>query len=343
MITLLLVGLLAVPVRALEIQAPPAPAHVEELVPETADSFAEGLWNVIKAAISGLDGPLREAMTAGFAAAAAVMLCSLLGTIATSVSGNVINLSCCCAVAGILLNPSGSLIQLGTQTATELSEYGKLLLPVMTGALAAQGGVTASAALYTGTAFFNSLLSGFLSRLMTPMIYLFLALSVANSALQEELLRKMAEFIRWAMTWVLKIALYLFTGYITVTGAVSGSADAAAVRAAKLTISGAVPVVGGILSDASELVLVSAGTLGSAAGVYGLLTVLALFSGPFVRIGTQYALLKGVGAFCGSFGESGASALVTHFADAMGMLLAMVSTQTVLLLISTLCFMKGVG
>ena len=75
----------------------------------------------------------------------------------------------------------------------------------------------------------------------------------------------------------MKIVLYAFTGYIGFTGVVSGTTDAMAMKAAKLTISGAVPVVGGILSDASEAVLVSAGIMKNAAGVYGILAVLAIF------------------------------------------------------------------
>lgn len=334
---------LTTPVRAMDIQAPEAPDSVSDLLDEEADSFGEGLWNIIKATISQSGGALQEAMSGCLAAASAVLICSLLREVTSVLSRRTVGLACTVAVAGILLEPSASLIRLGTETATELSEYGKLLLPVMTGALASQGGMTASAALYAGTAFFDSVLSSLLSRLMVPMLYLFLALAIANSALDEDLLAKMRDFIKWVMGWILKIVLYLFTGYMTVTGVVSGTADAAAVRAAKIAISSAVPVVGGILSDASEAVLVTAGTLGSAAGVYGLLTVLALFAGPFVRIGIQYLLLKGAGALCTAFDGGNAAALVADFSGAMGLVLAMVSTQTVLLMISTLCLMKGVG
>lgn len=343
MLALMLVFALAVPANALEIQAPEAPKEAVELIGEKADSFAEGLWNVIKSAISMLDGSLREAMSVCLGAAAAVMLCSLLREVTTNLSGRAMELACSVAVAGILLKPSASLIALGLDTAVELSEYGKLLLPVMTGAMAAQGGATASVALYAGTALFDSVLSSLLSKLMVPMLYLFLALAIGNSALKEELLGKMRDFIQWIMGWVLKIVLYLFTGYMTVTGVVSGNADAAAVRAAKTAISTAVPVVGGILSDASEAVLVTAGTLGSAAGVYGILAVLAIFAGPAVRIGVQYLLLKGVGALCSAFDGGNAAGLIGDFSSAMGLVLAMVSTQTVLLMISTMCLMKGVG
>ena len=239
------------------------------------------------------------------------------------------------------MQPSNALIRLGVETVEELCEYGKLLLPVMTAAMAAQGGVTASAALYTGTALFNSLLTSVVSRLIVPMLYIYLCLSVANSAIGEEVLKNLRSFVKWLMTWCLKLVLYVFTGYMGITGVVSGSADAAAIKAAKLAISGAVPVVGGILSDASETILVSAGIMKSAAGVYGLLAILAVWIGPFLQIGIQYLLLKITAAVCGVFGVKHSVSIVQDFSGAMGFLLAMTGTVCLLLLISTVCFMRG--
>lgn len=340
---LLVLSMLIFPVNAMEFQAPEVTGQAAALMPETADSFGEGLWNVLRAAITHSDSSLREAMSVTLSALTAVLICALIRDVSGAQSSRTVELAGTVAVAGILITPSSSLISLGMETATQLSEYGKLLLPVMTGAMAAQGGMTSSAALYAGTALFDGILSSLLSGLMKPMLSLYLALSIANSALEGDLLGKMRDFIRWAIEWVLKIVLYLFTGYMTVTGVVSGNADAAAVRAAKITISGAVPVVGGILSDASEAVLVTAGSLGSAAGVYGLLAVLALFAGPFLRIGIQYLLLKAAGALSTAFDGGSTAGLINDFSGAMGLLLAMVSSQTVLLMISTMCLMKGVG
>lgn len=80
--------------------------------------------------------------------------------------------------------------------------------------------------------------------------------------------------VKNVVSWSLKTILTVFTTYMTVTGVVSGTTDAAALKATKVTISSVVPVVGGILSDASEAVLVSAGLMKNAAGIYGILAVL---------------------------------------------------------------------
>ena len=246
-------------------------------------------------------------------------------------------------IAGILLYQTGSLIRLSAQTVTELSEYGKMLLPVMTAALAAQGGAATSAALYAGTAAFNALLCSAVSGLLVPMCYGYLILSVATGAIGNELLQKLRDLVKWLMTWFLKIVLYVFTGYMGITGVVSGTTDAAALKVTKMAISGMVPVVGGLMADASESILISAGVLKNAAGIYGILALIAVWITPFLEIGIQYLLLKGTGALCAAFGSKQPADLIHDFSGAMGLMLAMTGTVCILLLISTVCFMKGVG
>lgn len=341
---LILIGLilfLSMPVSAMEIAAPSVPASVADVMPEEPETFAEGLWELTKAVL----GKVQPAITEGARVCLSVIAAALMITLLQPMAGRgkkVAELVCALSIAVILLQPTGSMIGLSIKTVRELTEYGKLLLPVMTAALAAQGGVSTSAALYTGTAVFNTFLGRLISVLLVPTVYIYLALAIANSAVGEESLKKMRDLIKWCAAWVLKAGLSLFTGFMGFTGVISGTADAAALKLTKTAISGAVPVIGGILAGASETVLVSAGILKNTAGVYGMLAVLALCLEPFARMGIQYLLLKFTAAVCGVFATKQASELIGEFSSAMGLLLAATGTICLMLLISTVCFMKGV-
>ena len=105
----------------------------------------------------------------------------------------------------------------------------------------------------------------------------------------------------------------------------------------------AIVVPDAIISDASEAVLVSAGIMKNAAGVYGLLAILAIWIGPFVQIGVQYLLLKLTAGICEMFGTKKMVGLMKNFSTAMGLTLAMTGTVCLILVISTICFMKGVS
>lgn len=336
-----LAGLLTLPVGAMEFEAPRAPAEVRSAVENHDGSLGQGLRSVLRAAADTVDGSLGEASRCCLTVCAAV----LAGSIARQLGGGgfSMELACTAAVAAALLGPSETLLREGEETILQLNDYGKLLLPVMTGALAAEGGVSASAAMYTAAAAFNSILSAAATRLLLPVCRMFLLLGAAYSAAGTAILEKMKHLLRWLTGWVLKLTLYLFTGFLAVTGVVSGTADAAALKAAKLAVTGAVPVVGSILSDAAEAVLVGAGVMRSAAGVYGVLTICALCLGPFLRIGLQYALLHAAAALCQSLDGGRSAGLVEDFSVMLGMMLAMIGTQGVMILISTVCFLKGVG
>ena len=339
---LILIGLLTLPVSAMEFTAPDAPEDVQELMPAETESFAEGLLTVIKAAIARFAPELKHAAGSCLALLAIVLLASLFNSMPGS-NVRVIRFVTTLALTLLLLGNANSMINLCTQTVQAISDYSKLLLPVMTGALAAQGGMTSATALYAGTALFNTVLTSLIAKLLVPLVYVFLALSAANSATGEQILMKMRDFVKWLMTWGLKTILYIFTGYMSITGVITGTADAAAVKAAKLTISGVIPVVGGILSDASETVIVSAGVMKNTVGVYGLLVVAAIWIMPFLQIGVQFLLLKLTAALCSVLGVKDATDLIEDFSGAMGILLGMIGAVSFLMLISMICFMKGMG
>ena len=341
-LVMLLLGSMMLPAYALDIQAPTVPEAAEDMMPAEEQTFGEGIWFVIKSAIKNL----RPDLAQGLRICLSVTVLSILTAVLRSFPGQtsmLTDMAGSIAASGLLLSSTHSLIGAASATIEQLSDYGKLLLPVMTAAIAAQGGTTSATALYSGTAIFDAFLGTMVSSLLVPMVYAFLTLAVADSILDGDILKRMRDFVKWLVTWCLKTVLYIFTGYISITGVISGTTDKAAMKAAKLTISGAVPVVGGIMSDASEAILVSAGVVKSAAGVYGLWAIIAIAIGPFLRIGVHYLLLKVMGAVCGVFASKKMSDLLQDFSSAMGLLLGMTGAVSLLFIISTVCFLKEVG
>ena len=119
----------------------------------------------------------------------------------------------------------------------------------------------------------------------------------------------------------------------------SNDSISAAVKAAKLTISSTVPVVGSMIADASETLLVSAGLIRSGVGIFGMLGVLAVSIGPFLETGLGYLTMKCTAALSASVGEKQLSSLISALAGAMGLITALTGVCTVLVLISCVAFM----
>ena len=330
------------PVDAMEFSAPEAPKEAYPYLPEKEETFGQGLWKIF---CDGIDAFLPSLSEAAMQCAGMIGLSVLLSfskKLSAQTEG-VVNLAGTALISGLLLQSSKTMIRLAVDTVKEITSYGNLLIPVMTGALAAQGRSITAATLYTTTVTFSTVLSNVISNLLAPMLYMFILLTVVQSATEDKTVEKAAKFIKWITTWGLKISLYVFTGYMSISGAVTGSTDAAKLKAAKLTISGMVPVVGGILSDASESILVSAGIMKNSAGVYGLFVFASLLIEPFLKIGFQYLLLKATAAVCESFDIKQIAGLLKGFSTTMGLLLAMTGSVCLMLTISVVCFMKGVS
>lgn len=340
LLLVLLVSFLAIPVSASEFSPPTAPEVAMPYMPDKNDSFTEGLLFILKSGLSKIRPEITEA--SGICLSI-ILIALLLGFLSTISATPVIRFVGAVSIGLLILEPAGTMIRLGIDTVQQISEYGKLLLPVLTTAMAAQGFVTSSAAIHTGTIVFNTVLTALIRTILVPMLYCYLCFSLASSALGEDKLKRLRESVKWLMTWTLKWTLYIFGGYMSITGVISGTVDSYTLKAAKITVSGMVPVVGGMFADATETILVSAGMLKNTAGIYGIFVFLSLFIMPFIKIGLLYLLLKLTLSVVHIFGTKPMVELLQDITFGMGMLLAMTGTVCLLHLISIVCFMKGMG
>ena len=326
----------------MEITAPEVPNHATDVMPVQTEDLLSAFLELAQNVVRKLFPEIEKCTDICSMIILCIMILSVLNTFSGKIK-RIIDLVGTLQISSILLMNTQSMISLASETVNQLSEYGKLLFPVMTAALAAQGGITTSTALYAGTAAFDTVLSNVISKFHVPMVYMFLVLSVAHSATGEVYLKKLFDIVKSIISWTLKIILMVFTTYMSITGVISGTTDAVALKATKVTISTIVPIVGGILSDASEAVLVGAGLMKNSVGMYGMIAILAMFLEPFLKIGIYYITLKLTAMICSVLGTKEIAGLIETFGTAMGMLLGMTGAVCLLLMMSVVCFMRGVG
>ena len=78
----LLVILLSLPVRAMDFSAPEPPPAAAELLPKEAESFGEGLWNVVSAGLKLAAPSLTEAAQCCLRVLGAALLVALVRELA---------------------------------------------------------------------------------------------------------------------------------------------------------------------------------------------------------------------------------------------------------------------
>ena len=126
---------------------------------------------------------------------------------------------------------------------------------------------------------------------------------------------------------------------IGLSGIVSGSADAAAVKAAKTVLSSTLPVVGNILSDSASSLLAAASLIKNSAGIFCLIAVCAICAGPFALLAVKLLVFKAAAAVSSLGGSERYTRLLSGFGSVFAMLLGLVGCFGFMLFFS---FLSGV-
>ena len=229
-----------------------------------------------------------------------------------------------------------ALIGLGVETMDELSVMAKLLLPTIAAAMAGGGCVGSASVWQVGALMLSDIFLSLMRDVLVPVLYCMIAAAAAGALLPKSRLTKLADGIKTLITWALSGVLAVFVTFLSLSGVLAGSADRMAVRVGKTVISGAVPVVGGILSEATEALLAGAGALRSTLGVLGVFAVLSLCLAPLLRLTVQYLLYRAAAFFCGMVGSDTLRSFLEQLSSAFSLMLAMTAGGAFLLLASLL-------
>ena len=321
------------------------PQEAEELMGDRDVTDTEGLGEGISRIVRTAAGKSRSAINSGMALCGQILAIVLLSAVLRGVGGETpklaMHLAGVLAIGAVCLGRISGFFTQAAQTVDSMTTFSGFLFTALAATTAATGAMGTSTALYGVTALVLSVMAKVVQAIFIPGISCCMALAVADSALGDGSLKPAADTLKQLLSSALKFAVLLFTAYLSISGVISGSADSSAVRAAKLAITTAVPVVGSMIADASETLLVGAGLLRSGVGVFGLLGVLAVSIGPFLETGVHYLMLKITAAAAALVGEKELSGLVGAMAGALGLLTAVTGVCTVIVMIGCVCFMKA--
>ena len=144
------------------------PAAAEDITEHMDDSasFSEGLSLLWERACGYLTDALRESISGGVLLLAAAVLCALTEECMDAAGGKVhfVPLAVTLAAAGSVRTMMG----LGQETVEELNTFSKALLPTLSAAVAASGGILSASVRQVATVFFVDLLLSLIRWLLLP-------------------------------------------------------------------------------------------------------------------------------------------------------------------------------
>lgn len=253
-----------------------------------------------------------------------------------------ISIAGCCGAAIMLAGRLDGVIADAVAAINSLSDYSKAAMPAIFTAAAACGAVSSASAKYAAVCLAMDVIMSAAQRLIIPLIYAFIAISISGSIFPNPILKTAARLSKWCATTAMTVLTLAFSAYISLTSLIAGSADAVAVKTAKTVISNSLPVVGGIVSDAASVVLSAASVIKNSAGVFALVAVCALCAGPFAALTVKMLIFKASAAAADMIEGGRLSALIGDMGTALGMLLGLVGCCGIMLFISIMSGIKVV-
>jgi stage III sporulation protein AE len=281
------------------------------------DSSLGRIWSYIRDKSGGI---LSDTLKGGMAVLLVPIFCSVAGALYDEKLPDAITLVGALSIAALCLRGTGSFIGLGRELVDELDAFSKVLLPTLAAAAASGGAVTSSAAKYAAASMFIELLVNMANSVIIPLIYAYIAASIGGAIFGGGL-NAAAKITKWAAVSAMTVTVLAFTLYITVTGVISGSTDAAAIKVTKTAISSALPVVGSIISDAASAVVSGAEMLKNTVGVMGMTVILAACAIPVIRMGMNHLLFKAVASLSEPLGGEKLSKVIAAVGTATGMMM----------------------
>ena len=315
------------------------PGESRDLLRGVSIDQEQMLFDQIARIVENAYGEIRNSWTTGLSTIAKVavitLLCSVTNGLRTAAGTEkeipILSMVGTLTIASVVLLDLNGMMMLCRETIESVSVFSKTMIPIMAAAVSISGAPARAAVMQAATMLSMDLMIRMITSVLMPTLSAYLAIMTVDCALGQNVLRKTGEFILWLVKIILKASMTLFVSYLTISGVFSGSVDGVAVKTAKAALSGMVPVVGGVISDATESLLAGASVIRSLTGVFGVFCIIAICLIPFVKMGINYLLFKGGTAVLSIFCSKEIMGYLSALSDSIGIMLGMLGTCTSIL------------
>ncbi len=206
----------------------------------------------------------------------------LNNTLHTEESTAVFAAICALAACGSVMFPIASCVQRVCEAMESVSTFMTAFAPVYAGVLLGGGNGVSALSFQSIVLYSAELLSVVSVTVVLPLLTVALAMGLTGSLTPEMRLGRVGDFIGKSAAWVLTLAMFLFTGLLSLQSLTGTAVDRLGDRVVKFSIASFVPVVGASLSEAFSTVRGCLGLLRSTVGGFGVLATVLIVLPPLL-------------------------------------------------------------
>lgn len=225
-------------------------------------------------------------------------------------------------------------------TTQSLVGYSYSLIPLLISLMMFTGNLVSAGAVQPILLLMITFIGTFISNFLLPMVLIGTALGIISKISDKVQIDKLAKTFKSSTVWILGLVLTVFTGVLSLESSLTGKVDGITTKATKAIVTNAIPVVGKILSDASETVLGSGIVLRNAVGLVGVIVIIGICAMPIIKLGVLTALYQILSAICEPIADKKIINIIEQMRDTFKVLLGMVSAISIMLIIGVTIVIK---
>lgn len=215
------------------------------------------------------------------------------------------------------------------------ADFMLVYIPGFAGVVAMSGKPLTSAA-YSGVMVgVSNLFSEVQVYVFLPLIQVFFLFHLLAALQEDRAWDGVTAFLKKTVQIVLGFCATVFTGLLSIKGALAASGDSVAVRGVKMLVGSAVPIIGSALGDAYTSVLGSIGLIKNTIGVFGILIIALVTVPAILDLFLWYIGVSFCAAAAGALGQPQIKRLLDGVASTVSLVNTLVIFTAFLWIIST--------
>ena len=171
-----------------------------------------------------------------------------------------------------------------TKTIAILTAVMQTVTPFIMIVMVAAGGIVSSNLIQPIILFIASLVGFLVNYLVIPFVSISIVMNVVSSFGINIRLNKLGGLFSKAGLWIIGVVFTLFLSVISVKGSITTSVDSVVVKTTQAAVSNFVPVVGKFVSDSLESIMGATEVIGKAAGIIGIIVMIAVTIVPVIQM-----------------------------------------------------------
>ncbi|NMA90307.1 MAG: stage III sporulation protein AE [Amphibacillus sp.] len=207
-------------------------------------------------------------------------------------------------------------------TISKMHDFIIAILPLILGLMAMLGGLFSAS-------FFHPLIISFLyfivvlvDKVVLVLIFLSLVLHLVSQMNQTFQLTKLADLLRKISLGLLFMSLTIFLTILSAKGTITAVQDGLGIKTAKFVTNNFIPVVGRMLSEATDTIFATTQVIKNGLGLFGLITILLVVCLPIIKVAVIGGFYKFAAAILQPIGDDQVVKSISIISDHVFYLLA---------------------